>query len=99
MGKYRDLFTILLPQGKFRFARLPQGSSPAGDIFNIVTDADLRDFQNVHKNMDDLLVSAKTYNELKEVLDKVLQTCKLKNIKLNRKKFKIGRSIIFGGAK
>ena len=93
------MFAILLPQGKFRFARLPQGSSPAGDTFNIVTDKDLRHLEDVHKNMDDLLASAKNFNEIKTILDQILQTCRRKNIKLNKKKFKIGTSIIFGGAK
>ena len=81
--EYCDLFAILLPQGKFRFVRLPQGSSPASDIFNIVSDEDLRDLENVHKNMDDLLASAKNFEELKKILDQILQTCSKKNIKLN----------------
>ena len=40
--KYRDYFCIILPQGKFRFTRVPQGSSPASDLFNIATDVDIR---------------------------------------------------------
>ena len=35
--KDRDLFAFLLPQGKFRFTRNPQGTKSAGDIFNIVS--------------------------------------------------------------
>ena len=97
--EYRDSFAILLPQGKFQFARLPQGSSPAGDIFNIVTDEDLRDLEDVHKNMDDLMATAKNFDDIKNILDQNLQTCRRKNIKLNKKKFNIGTSVIFGGAK
>jgi hypothetical protein len=44
--KYRDYFTVVLPQGKFRFTRVPQGSSPASDLFNIATDVDIRTSHN-----------------------------------------------------
>ena len=39
--KYRDLFTFVVPQGKFHFCRLPQGTSPAFDLFNIATDDEI----------------------------------------------------------
>ena len=41
--KDRDLFAFLIPQGKYRFCRLPQGSKPASDLFNIITDLEIRD--------------------------------------------------------
>ena len=45
--KDRDLFAFLIPQGKYRFARLPQGSKPACDIFNIVSDPEIRDIDQI----------------------------------------------------
>ena len=54
--KDRDLFAFLLPQGKFRFTRLPKGTKPAGDIFNIISDEELRELGQAQKNMDDILL-------------------------------------------
>ena len=34
----RDLFAVILPQGKYLFRVLPQGIAPASDLFNILTD-------------------------------------------------------------
>ena len=40
--KVRDYFSIILPQGKFRFKVLLQGISPASDLFDIITDPKIR---------------------------------------------------------
>ena len=46
--KDRDLFAFLIPQGKYRFARLSQGLKPACDIFfNIVSDPEIRDIGQI----------------------------------------------------
>ena len=37
-----DLFSFIVPQGKYRFCRLAQGSKPASDLFNIITDKEIR---------------------------------------------------------
>ena len=92
-----DLFAFVLPQGKFRFTRNPQGTKPAGNIFNIVSNEELRDMESVKKNMDDMLLSKRSFKKLDPVIDKVLAICRKKNMKLNPKKFKIGASVEFGG--
>ena len=38
----RDLFTIILPMGKYRYIVLPQGTSSSCDISNIMTDGAIR---------------------------------------------------------
>ena len=38
----RDIFSIVLPAGKFRYCTLPQGSSISSDYFNICTDDEIR---------------------------------------------------------
>ena len=38
----RDLMSIILPQGKYRFTCLPQGCSVSTDFFNIFTDPQIR---------------------------------------------------------
>ena len=96
--EYRDMFSILLPQGKYRFARIPQGSKPAGDLFNIVSDPELRELDDVKKNMDDLISSGLDYKKLYPLLDKIFSICERRNIKLNPDKFHIGRRVEFGGS-
>merc|ERR1711940_465986 len=51
----RDLFAVALPNGKYRFTVLPQGTSSSCDIFNIITDVGIRDVEGFHKNVDDIL--------------------------------------------
>ena len=77
-----DLFAFLLPQGKFRFTRNPQGTKPAGYIFNIVSDEELRDMEQVQKNMDDMLLSKKSFKKLDPVIEKVLSICRKKKYEI-----------------
>ena len=49
------------------------------------------------KNMNDILICARNFEELTERIIYVLQVCKRKNIKLSPKKFQAGESVTFGG--
>ena len=42
----RDLFAVVLPNGKYRFTVLPQGTSSSCDVFNIITDVGIRNVEN-----------------------------------------------------
>ena len=95
--EYRSLFAIVLQNGKFRFKVLPQGTNLSPDLFNLVTDGELRDKEWILKNMDDLLVVASSYEELCERIMYVIGICKKKNIKLSPKKMQVGREVIFRG--
>ena len=90
-------FSFLVPQGKYRFCRLAQGSKPASDLFNIITDPEIRSIPELQKNMDDLLLSEKNYKLLDPLIDRILSICREKNLKLNPLKFKIGPEVEFGG--
>merc|ERR1712081_165840 len=94
--KDRDLVHFLAPQGKYRFARLPQGTKPVGDIFNIISDPELRDMKEIHKNMDDLLLSEENFKKLDPIIDRTLAICRKRNMKLNPTKFKVGHEVEFG---
>merc|ERR1711954_37134 len=94
-----DLFSFLVPQGKYRFCRLAQGSKPASDLFNIITDKVIRPIPELKKNMDDILLSKKNYKLLDPLIDRILRICREKNLKLNPSKFKIGPEVEFGGMK
>ena len=54
----RDLFTIGLPRGKYRYACMPQGAGQSSDLFNIHSDPQLRGQREVYKIADDILTAA-----------------------------------------
>merc|ERR1712081_79851 len=95
----RDLFSFLVPQGKYRFCRLAQGSKPASNLFNIIIDDEIRSIDEEKKNMDDISLAQRNYNLLDPVIDKLLKICWKKNLKLNPSKFKIGNQVDFGGTR
>ena len=62
----RDLLTVILPQGKYRFTCLPQGLVCSTDHLNIHTDPSIRGEEGLFKNVDDILCSAKNIKQLEE---------------------------------
>lgn len=71
----RNLFAIVLPRGKNRYACMPQGTRPSFDLFNIHTDPQLRGCSGIYKNIDDILTAAPTPGQLEEKMDAVLNVC------------------------
>ena len=68
------------------------------DIFNLLTDGDMRyNGLNAIKNMDDILLYSDTLEGLKKELEIFLDTCKKKNLKLKTSKFRVGEEVEFGG--
>ena len=48
----REMFTIILPQGKFRYTVLPQGLSVSPELFDISTAPEIRNTDNCWKNAE-----------------------------------------------
>ena len=71
--EFRELFTFVVPQGKFHFCRLPQGTFPASDLFNIATDSEIRNVAGIIKNIDDLLVSGRSIKEIEPLIRRILK--------------------------
>ena len=93
----RDLFSVILPQGKYRFKVLPQGIKPASDLINILTDPGLRNQEGFYKNMDDILCAGSNIKQLERRLRSLLEVCRTKNMKLKPQKFTCGTSVTYGG--
>ena len=93
----RDLTCFLLPWGKYRYCVLPMGLSPSGDIFCYRTDKAVQGLPGIKKQVDDCLASGKTVGGLEVSLVGLLDRCRTHNIKISKRKFKLGRSIEFGG--
>ena len=93
----RDLLTVILPQGKFRFTCLPQGLVCSTDYLNIHTDPAIRGQDSYYKNVDDILCSAKDIKQLEERMKKLLTICRNLNMKIAPSKLQLGPSVVFGG--
>ena len=60
----RDIFTIILPYGKFRYKVLPQGTASSPEVFNIATDECIKGKEGVFKNVDDIMGSGPNLDDL-----------------------------------
>jgi len=59
--------------GRYKFTVLAQGVCSSSDIFNFLTDGSCRrDSSGALKNMDDVLLYARTIKELEEKLENFL---------------------------
>ena len=94
----QNLLCITTPMGRYRYTVLGQGITSASDIFNLLTDGDIR-YSGIHaiKNMDDILTYSDTLEGLKKELELFLEMCKKKNLKLKTSKFRVGEEVEFGG--
>ena len=91
--------TIITQQGRFQYTVTPQGVCSSSDLFNLLTDGQVRyDGTDTLKNMDDWLLFGKTLEELQLKLQNLMQFCKDKNLKLNPTKLIISEEVEFGGS-
>ena len=96
-SKSSKLTTFLLPWGKFRHCRCPQGCASSGDEWNIRSDAIIQGLLWCIKIIDDILIWAETLEELMERIRIVLNRCKELKITMSREKLHIGRKVKFAG--
>ena len=81
------------PWGQYRFHRMPFGITPAPEIFKMKLDQNLEGLKGVFKIADDIVITGQgeTEREADEDHDRNLNTlldqCRERNIKLNKKKF------------
>merc|ERR1712105_516100 len=87
----RNMFTILLPQGKFRFCVLPQGLSISPEVFDLSTSQEIRNTSSCFKNADDVLGCGRSLRELDVVMRKIFTVCQTRGIKLAPSKLQVGR--------
>lgn len=81
----QKLLTMNTPFGLFRYARMPFGISPAPSIFQRVITRILNGLP-VLIYLDDIIVSASTEEEMKDLLTKVFQRLSEYNLKVNQEK-------------
>ena len=85
--------------GRFKYLVMAQGVCSASDIFNYLTDGEMRyDGSESIKNMDDVLLFGKTLDELEKKLEAFLKYCEDKNLKLKPSKMVISEEVEFAGS-
>ena len=89
--------TFLLPQGRFRYLRSPMGLAPSSDSWCYMSDIVVTGLAWARKIVDDVLIWAKTLEELLLRVRIVLVRCRENRITISLKKLEIGKSITFAG--
>ena len=96
----QDLTTFLLPSGRYKFCRAPMGMSCSADEWNRRSDEALFNgghISGVMKIVDDILICASDPEELRTKATQVLDRLQTANIKVSKKKLRIGTSVPFAG--
>ena len=92
----RDLFTIILPNGRYKHNTLPHGCSISSDYFNLCTDEEIRGETEFYKNIDHIFVTSPTLRRMEERMKKLLKVCRKRNVKLSQDKLQLGREVVYG---
>ena len=92
-----ELTTFFIPQGRYQYTCVPLCLSPSSDWLNMETEILIKGDARVHKNMDDCLIEGSNPETLYQRLREVCLKTRSKNIKLSKKKFKLGREVLYSG--
>ncbi|XP_055311607.1 uncharacterized protein K02A2.6-like [Sitodiplosis mosellana] len=85
----KKLCTFATPYGNYRFLRLPFGIKTAPGVFQQLNFENFGDIENVMIYFDDILIVGRTRKEHDEVLKKVLDRAREKNVRFNINKAQI----------
>lgn len=96
-ARCRHLTTFMTPLGRWRFRRCPQGLNASSDWWCRQSDMALADIKDIYKLVDDILITATTFDKLLYKIEEVLARCRKYNIHLNGKKVQIGTEVKFAG--
>ena len=91
----QDLLTFLVPQGQFKYLRLPMGCSLSGDEWCARSDRAFTGLPII-KIVDDILIACKSA-EAPTIVKAVLERCREHHITLSKGKLQIGTEVKFVG--
>ena len=89
------LTTFQTPWGRYRYLRMPFGISPAPECFQRKLDQNLEGLEGIYKVADDILITGRGASKEEAVrnhdanLEKLLERCRMRNLKLNREKLQL----------
>ena len=84
--EHKDRTTFSLPWGRFRYEVLPIGLCPSGDKFNRERDEATRGKEGCLRSVDDVLMQALSYRQMKDRLIGLFSDFRKKNIKVKSTK-------------
>ena len=93
----RDITNFVTYDGIYRFRRLNFGISCAPEIYQRIIQQTLQDIQGCKNISDDIIIFAKTQTEHDQILRKLLQRLRDKNLTLNAEKCFQYKKFIFHG--
>ena len=82
---------------RYRYLRAPMGLASSGDEFCRRTDEALQGCEGVDKLVDDILVQAKSEEQLLERVREVLLRAHQHGVTLSKSKLQCGQEVRFGG--
>jgi len=91
------LTTFILPSGRYRYLRLPQGLNASSDEWCRRSDAIVDGLQYARKIVDDILLWASSLEELADRIDVIATRSAGLNVILSKKKFAIDETMPFAG--
>ena len=91
------LTTFILPSGRYRYLRIPQGLNASSDEWCRRSDVAIEGLSWCRKLVDDILVWAANLDELEERMHIIASRCEKLNLILSKKKCAIGTSLPFAG--
>ncbi|XP_052783396.1 uncharacterized protein K02A2.6-like isoform X1 [Mya arenaria] len=95
LNKKSSFLTVFnTPFGRYRYLRLPYGVNCAQDVFVQKMESCLEGLNGVKVIVDDIVCYGKDKQEHDRNLDKLMERCQLKGLKLNADKTEIGKSEI-----
>ena len=87
-----DLCTFNTPFGRYQFLVMPYGIRSASEIFHRELRSLFEGMPGVTNIHDDIIIHSETVESHIQILKKVLEVCRRKGLRLNRKKCEIGLS-------
>jgi len=82
---------------RYVYLRSPMGLVSTSDFFNRETDLIFAGLPGVKKLVDDILIEARSLEEMEERVRTVLKQAKLNNVTISRSKTQYGSTVKFGG--
>ena len=91
------LTTFILPSGRYRYLRIPQGLNASSDEWCRRSDALVEGLQWAKKIVDDILIWADDLKELEQRIWEISKRSQKLNVILSKKKFIISNRLPFAG--
>ena len=93
--EHKSIMIFSLPWGGFCYKVLQMGLCPSCDKFNMESDDATRGKEGCLKGVDDVLMQAQSYRQMKDRLIGLFNDFRDQNIKVKSTKFRLGEEVKF----